>query len=175
MKIRSVIHTLSLFALLLCACINDKPDEGSQVSVGDTLPQFTVTLNNGSIVSDTSLRGQHALIVFFHTSCSDCQHELPVIQQFFEAQQQCRVVCISREQETESVEAYWQQHNLTMPFSAQSTREVYSLFAASHIPQIFLVSPQGIIIRHWTDADMPTLETLLAAMSEDIDHPVVNM
>jgi peroxiredoxin len=153
-----------LFALLLVACVDDKTAEGGHVGVGDQLPQFTVTLNNGEVVSDTSLRGQYALIVFFHTSCSDCQHELPVIQQFLDSQQKCRVICISREQNEESVEAYWQQHNFTMPYSAQSTRQVYSLFAASHIPQIFIVGPQGVITHHWTDADMPTLETLTAAL-----------
>lgn len=156
------LRLISLIVLLLTACINDKTDSGKTLDVGDTIPHFTITMNNGEAVSDTTLRGSTALIVFFHTSCSDCQHELPVIQQFYDTEPTCRIVCISREQDNASVADYWQQHGLTMPYSAQTTRDIYSLFAVSHIPQIYLVNPQGQITRHWTDTDMPTLETLLS-------------
>ena len=153
-----------LLLLMLTSCINNSTPDGNSLGVGDQLPQFSVTMNNGEVVSDQSLKGQKALIVFFHTACSDCQKELPVTEEIYR-KDIVKVVCISREQDEASVAAYWNDNDFTMPYSAQSTRDVYALFAVSHIPQIYIVSPQGQITHHWTDAAMPSAEDIIEALN----------
>ncbi|MBQ9705288.1 MAG: TlpA family protein disulfide reductase [Paludibacteraceae bacterium] len=131
-------------------------------------------MNDGGVVSDESLAGQAALIVFFHTGCADCRQELPVIDSFYRTAgtgdpilgklPSVQVVCISREEEEDEVAAYWQEQGLSMPYSAQADRKVYSLFASSRIPRLYMTDRYGVITALWDDRQMPSLQDLLAAI-----------
>ena len=57
------------------------------------------------------------------------------------------MVAISREEGAESVAAYWKEHALEIPWSAQTDRSVYSLFASSVIPRIYFCTAEGIVTR----------------------------
>lgn len=141
---------------IFCAvsgCINDdEPDTVDEVwslKVGDRCPEFSVVSDGGETVSDKTIEGKGAVIVFFNTSCSDCRRELPQLQRRYEAHiadgVKSQWICISREENAASVSAYWKAHDLTMPYSAQTDRKVYDLFANSGIPRIYEISPELII------------------------------
>ena len=179
--IKRIFPVVLLSLLSLVSCIDDKPEEGANLQVGDNIPAFSVVLTDGTIVSNLTLSGMPALIVFFNTGCADCRHELPVVEQFYQYLQKqndtgsqlkpaenklaetCNVVCISREQSEEDVAAYWYANGFTMPYSAQPDRRIYELFAQSRIPRVYAVNEKGIIIAMWDDTDMPTLEDLQKA------------
>ena len=83
----------SVFFIALCSCMamvscisdGDDSDTGSiELVAGDKLPAFSVTMNDGRVVTHESLRGKVSFIVFFNTGCKDCRRELPVIQQIYE-------------------------------------------------------------------------------------------
>lgn len=165
--------------VVFTSCINDS---GRTLGVGERLPHFSVTMHDGTQVSDVSLHGTPAVIVFFHTGCPDCQKELPVIEQFYRQQsaparivasdvkpavnteeaEPVAVVCISRAEAKESVQAYWSGHGFTMPYSAQPDRKVYELFASTGIPRIYKINKEGIIVAAWDDILMPSLSDLSA-------------
>lgn len=138
-------------AVSLVSCtMTDEEDEiqpsDNIVNVGDALPAFTVLMNDGQSLSSSQLRGKPSLIVFFSTSCPDCQRELPLLNARYLAHgMDTTFVAISREEGWESVSSYWQQQGLSLPVSAQSDRTVYSLFAKKGIPRIYISDAQGII------------------------------
>jgi hypothetical protein len=78
----------TLAMMLLCAILSgctqtetseeSTDDTSSLVNLGDTLPAFSVTDNAGHVYSNSTLKGHISVIVFFNTTCPDCQHELPV-------------------------------------------------------------------------------------------------
>ena len=70
--------------ICLSGCINEET-EVLELEIGDGLPDFRVEMSDGSIVSDESLKGRVSCVVFFHTTCPDCQKTLPVIQDIYEA------------------------------------------------------------------------------------------
>lgn len=155
---------LSLF-LLCCSCITeDSPSGEERIGVGDVLPDFTVTLNDGTTFSSEDLYGMVSLVVFFHTSCPDCQQELPVLQRVYEnyatSRQQVRVVCISREEGVSAVSAYWKENGLSLPYSAQEDKQIYSLFADSTIPRIYVVDKHLTVQAVYTDDPLATYEDL---------------
>lgn len=166
---------LILFLLATQGCVSDKEPEGPSLKVGDSLPVFTIEMNDGSLVTTQSLRGQIPLIVFFNTNCQDCQTELTVIQKLWDHyhntptdvgdSQKVRILTISREESAEDIIDYWQLHGFTLPFSAQETRQIYSLFAQSVIPRIYIADANGVISAMYGDKDMPDLDTLIS----DID------
>ena len=141
-----IIIGVALFALSACVSGADEQRTADGLGVGDPLPAFSVTLNDGRVVADTTLAGTPTLIAFFHTECPDCQRELPVLQQLYEQYgQRVDFVCIGREETDTAVAAYWQKNSLTMPWSAQKDRKVYNLFAQTYIPRIYLADKIGLI------------------------------
>lgn len=154
----------TMAGIIFKSCVaDDDPSSTGSLTVGDIIPHFSVELNDGKTVSDTSLKGKIAIIVFFNTSCPDCREELPVVNNFYleiKDDESVSLFSISREEDYESVESYWYENNLSIPFSAQSDRTVYNLFAKSIIPRIYFVNSAGIITATFGDSDMPTLQTL---------------
>lgn len=160
---RQVILILATICVFLCAagCIKEKTD-GVELKVGDRLPEFSVVMNDGSQVTDESLKGSVSCVMFFHTSCPDCQQTLPVIQQVYDEYASKGVIftLISREEGERSVSAFWTQEKLSMPFSAQSDRTVYNKFAQTRIPRVYICDKDGIIRYIYTDDPTPTYENM---------------
>ena len=60
---------------MLCAvssCIHEDP-VSDEIKVGDAIPDFTVEMTDGSIVTGASLSEGVSLIMFFYSQCPDCQ------------------------------------------------------------------------------------------------------
>ena len=74
------LTVIGVILLTMSACIRDRIPEGADLRPGDRLPWFSVTMDDGSVLSTGDLAGKVSVIVFFHTGCPDCQAELPVIQ-----------------------------------------------------------------------------------------------
>ena len=141
-------------AVVFAACSMGDDDDGEvteYVKVGDRVPAFSVetVLADGStaMFSTARLTGE-TVIVLFNTSCSDCQRELPRMNDYY--LQHCgdkgfQMVAISREEGAESVAAYWKEQGLSIPYSAQTDRRIYNLFASSIIPRTYFCSADGII------------------------------
>ena len=157
MRLLSIIISV----LLISSCIKEDR-QGADLKAGDVIPDFTLVMNDGSIVTDDDLKENVSVVMFFHTSCSDCQQALPVMQQIYDeyASNGVRFALISREEDKRTIDAFWKENGLDMPYSAQSSRKVYRLFAKERIPRIY-VNEKGGIIRHmFTDDPVPTYDNL---------------
>lgn len=164
--------SLFLSALIIFAsCVTDDEPDNSGVSVGDPLPHFSVTLDDGTHVSDVSLKGKVAVIELFNTSCQDCRRSFPVMQQLYEwsrEEDDIFVFAIARDEDHTSVAGYWHDNDLTIPFSPQPDRQVYNLFATSGIPRIFIADKTGVVTAAFAPEDEPTLQTLVEAVEEAV-------
>lgn len=161
----SKIISLLLSAIVSIACINDGPETGADLKVGDRIPDFSITMNDGSIVTGADLRQSVSVIVFFHTSCPDCRKALPAVQKIYDeyASKDIRFALISRAEAYDSVSAFWQEQGFRMPFSAQNDRTVYEMFAASLVPRVY-VCRNGIIESIFTDDPVPGFDDLKLAI-----------
>lgn len=150
-----ILATLFLLTAVGCSTVVDDEDNevGEYVTIGDRVPQFTVetvdadgttaTFSSGNLTGET-------VIVLFHTSCSDCQRELPRLNDYYlqhRSEPGFQMVAISREEGAESIAAFWQAQGLSIPYSAQTDRRIYNLFASSVIPRVYFCSPEGIVTK----------------------------
>ena len=151
--------------VILLGCIKDHPS-GCELHVGDNLPDFEVLMNDGSSVSSESLKGSVSVIMFFHSSCHDCQQTLPVMQAVYDEYSSQGVVflLISRSQNQAEIQSYFEQNALNMPFSGQEDRTVYEKFAQSGIPRIYINDKNCIIRCTYSDNPIPTYEELRSAI-----------
>ncbi len=143
-----------LSLLALSACIKEElPDEPgvvNYVTVGDEVPSFTVSDGAGGTFTSASFTGKRSLLVFFHTGCGDCQRELPKVNALWktlQGEEGYQVIAIAREEKLSSVAVYWNssKNKFTMPFYLDTDRSVFSLFANSMIPRLYIIDSYGIV------------------------------
>ena len=146
--------TLLLPLFLFVGCVIDSDEEPSEsedlVKVGDRLPSFSIEVTDGDstyVFSSDRLTGP-TVIVFFNTTCKDCQRELPELNDYYlryRDEPGFQMIAIAREESAPEIAAYWQANALSIPYSPQSDRRIFSLFASSTIPRVYICLPSGIV------------------------------
>lgn len=162
---RKMLFILSLLSLLMTSCIKED-QTGADLTVGDRIPEFSVMMNDGTEVTGRGLSQGKACIVFFTTKCPDCQKTLPEIQKIYDeySVEGVSFALISREEVAESIFRYWQESEFTMPYSAQSDRRIYELFAKTRVPRVYICK-DGVIKAIFTDQpENPTYDVIKAAL-----------
>ena len=157
----AIISLVTVFA----GCIKEE-NTGGEVKVGDILPEFEVVMSDGSLLTDDSLKGSVSILMFFHTSCPDCQQALPRVQSIYDeySVKGVKIALISREESSDDISSYWTNNSLNMPYSAQDDRKVYELFASSRIPRIYMSDENGIVRYIFTDDPVPSYDDLKSAL-----------
>lgn len=155
-----------LLCLALVGCssvVDEEPEVVERVKVGDHVPSFTIDITipkaspeeaGHSIFSTDHLTGE-TVIVFFNTWCGDCKRELPKLNDYYlqhKDNEGFQMVAISRAEDDATVSAFWSANNLMIPYSAQTDRNIYELFATSIVPRIYFISSKGIITRIEVDS-----------------------
>ncbi len=128
-------------------------------------------MNDGEVVTEDSLIGNVSVLMFFHTSCPDCQQALPRVQEIYN-EYSSKGVCfalVSRECGKDEIEAYWRKNGLDLPYSAQDDRKVYNMFATSRIPRIYISDENGTIRYIFTDDPVASYDDLKSAL-ESLIH-----
>lgn len=160
MNKKLIYKSILLFLILISSCIKEN-QTGTDLSIGDRIPDFTVTMNDGTQMSGAKLREGVSCIVFFTTVCPDCQQTLPHVKRIYDEYNTrgVKFALISREESKESIENYWSKRGYAMPYSAQNDRSVYELFAKTRVPRVYICC-EGIIKAIFTDDPKPSYEDL---------------
>ena len=165
---KRIIYVLAA-AFALSGCIKEE-HTAADLQVGDTLPDFRVEMSDATTVTDDMLKETVSVVMFFHTSCPDCQQVLPQMQKVYDeySSKSIQIVLISREETAETIEAFWKEKGLKMPYSAQNNRIVYETFAQDRIPRVYICEKGGIIRYIFTDDPNPSYDDLKSALENVI-------
>lgn len=163
---------LSFFILIFSGCIGEEENidpNGGNISIGDTLPTLNLTLSDGTVISNSELNDKVSLIILFSTTCPDCRKQLPIVEQLYNTiEGEKDIICfgISREQGENTVKKYWTDNQLNLPYSAQESRAIYSLFAKSGVPRIYITDKNRVVQFMSTDSPLASYELLLSKIQE---------
>lgn len=156
MRIQIILFPLLIF--FLSACIKeDTEPSASKIETGSKLPYFMVTDSAGNQLFSDKFREKIVLIVFFSTTCKDCQRDLPIMENVWKnlrTEARFLLLPIARKQTAEEVKSYWEAQHFSMPYYLDSSGEIYSLFATKTIPRFYLVNQEGTVI--WQEAEVLT-------------------
>ena len=159
-EMKRILYIITVLAILT-GCIGEK-QEGADLQAGDSIPDLEVVMNDGTVVTDDLLKETVSVIMFFHTSCPDCRQVLPHMQRIYDeyASEEVSFALISREDSDEGISLFWEENNLSMPYSAQKDRVVYEKFAKERIPRVYICEKGGIIRYVYTDNPNPSYDDL---------------
>ncbi len=164
---KKLLATILFAAALLTAC--DKIEQpAANIAAGDSVPAFTATFSDGTVLDSRSLASGdgRSLVVFFNTGCSDCTAFLPVLQRLYDKWGKAVGFWpISRQQGDKQIKKFWDDNDLTMPYSAQKDKKIYNMFAGEGIPRIYDIYG-GKVQKVFTDADDLSFEALDKYLSD---------
>ncbi len=126
---------------------------GLIVRVGDTAPDFTVNLTDGTQVKLSSLRGKVVMLQFTASWCGVCRKEMPHIEsqiwQRHKDNSQFALLGIDRDEPLATVDQFVKKTGVTYPMALDPGADVFALYAEREagITRNILIDRDGRIVK----------------------------
>lgn len=147
---KRLLFFLILPVSIFYSCIKDDTGNKTEyyILAGDNVPAFEMTNGENTLKSPDDFLGKKTLLVFFTTTCSDCRRDMPFAE-YAHLQlepQGLNVITIGRGETGQTINNYWSQLDLSMPYFPDTNRAIFELFANRTIPRFYLIDEQGVVI-----------------------------
>jgi peroxiredoxin len=101
--------------------------------IGDTIPNFSMTLTNGKKVSSKDWKGKVVMLQFTASWCGVCRKEIPFIEkdiwQMHKRNPDFLLFGIDRDEPLEKVKRYQKEMDITYPLAVDPLADIFGLFA----------------------------------------------
>lgn len=145
MKQLTILLILAFFAISSFA-----QDQFTLVNEGDTAPDFSINMEDGTVKKLSDLKGKVVWINFFATWCPPCRKELPHLEKEvylnFKQNKNFEVLVIGREHDWATVNKFKADNNYALPFYPDPERKIFSKYASQNIPRNILIDKSGKIV-----------------------------
>lgn len=165
------LFLLLLIALVVAGCAKEKKETAALPAVtGNPAPDFSLSGSAGD-TRLSALKGNLVLVHFWATWCPPCREELPELAKLTGqmAGKPFRLLAISIDKDgNQAVQKLFSQLGVTLPVLLDPSSEVAKQYGITGVPETFIVSPAGVILKkiigplEWTSPE--TLAYLTAAM-----------
>ncbi len=135
------------------AVIAEADSTGYIVRVGETVPDFTITLTNGKQVSLSSLRGKVVMLQFTASWCGVCRKEMPFIEKDIWLKHKDNadfaLIGIDRDEPLDKVLAFAKSTGVTYPLGLDPGADIFAKYALreSGITRNVLIDKEGKIVK----------------------------
>lgn len=135
------------------AVIAEADSTGYIVRVGETAPDFTITLIDGKQVSLSSLRGKVVMLQFTASWCGVCRKEMPFIEKDIWLKHKDNadfaLIGIDRDEPLDKVLAFAKSTGVTYPLGLDPGADIFAKYALreSGITRNVLIDKEGKIVK----------------------------
>jgi len=141
---------LLFFLTVAFSVVKSQEEDSDKIKTGDSMPAFTIVLDNGTTISSAEFRGKVVLITMFATWCPACQLELAEVEKSlwptYKEMKDFRLLVIGREHSEAELIEYNQTKRFTFPLYPDKDRKIFDLFAVQLIPRTYLINREGVIV-----------------------------
>lgn len=145
----AIIIAALLLSMPHTGCVKeDAPehDGTTVVAIGDTAPDFEVSLIDGTTTTLTSLRGKVVMLIFFSTGCPDCKAQFDRMRQLIAQQHPSfHILAISRDESAEQTNSFISSYDMNIAVGIDPGRAIYEKYATMYVPRNFLIGRDGRI------------------------------
>lgn len=126
---------------------------GYIVRVGETAPDFTITLTDGKQVTLSSLRGKVVMLQFTASWCGVCRKEMPYIEKDIWLKHKDNadfaLIGIDRDEPLDKVLAFAKSTGVTYPLGLDPRADIFAKYALreSGITRNVLIDREGKIVK----------------------------
>jgi peroxiredoxin len=128
------ITILGMVLLILAGLSAQNVDErGYIVKIGDTAPEFSMKLTDGSVVKRSDLRGKVVMMQFTASWCGVCRREMPYIEKDIWLKHKDNpnfaLLAIDRDEPLETVIEFAKSTGITYPIGLDPNADIFALYA----------------------------------------------
>jgi len=142
--------------------VQEKTDSGSDsgseippvgIGIGQTAPDFTLSLLGGGSVTLSELRGMPVLLNVFTTWCPPCQAEFPDLQAIHEEYAgRAAVLGVSAGESEADVDRYFGRNEYSYPIAYDPGNKIDADYKIEFIPQTWIIDADGVIAGYFAGA-----------------------
>jgi thiol-disulfide isomerase/thioredoxin len=121
-------------------------DTGSgKLAAGDTAPNFSYTLPDGTVQELQGLQGKRVVLNFWATWCLPCVEEMPELQHAADADSDLVVLAINRNELPEAIARFVPKVNVTFPLVADLGGRIGDRYEVTSLPTTYFINSDGTV------------------------------
>ncbi|WP_346857690.1 TlpA disulfide reductase family protein [uncultured Draconibacterium sp.] len=140
---------LVLFFVLSSAQLFSQ-DQFTLLKIDDQAPDFSISMEDGTVKKLSDLKGKVVWINFFATWCGPCRQELPHLEKevynTLKTNSNFELLVIGREHDWATVNKFKTDNNYVLPFYPDPAREIFAKYAQQNIPRNFIIDKEGNVV-----------------------------
>lgn len=168
-KIERVVQALIVVCLALLVWVIAGAYQERVVVAGDSAPSFTVTTDDGRVVSPGNFGGKLLVVHFWATWCPPCVTEMPSLNEFQRqyASDGVVVLGISVDTNAKAYRDFLQRTKVSFATARDPDAKIASDYGTFQYPETYIINREGKVIEKvisnadWMD---PERQSLIRAM-----------
>lgn len=137
-------------------------NENTSIAVGKRAPNFSLSLEDGRVVTLHDLKGQPVMINFWATWCGPCRIEMPEIIEAAHETPELVVLAVNVQEDLSLIESFAQDFEMDVPIVRDEGGDIQNLYQVRGMPTTYFVDRQGTVRAVWAGVLTPDrLDTLL--------------
>ena len=124
----------------------DDPFSYGILNTGDTAPDFTASLADGTEFSLSAQQGKIVLLNFWATWCGPCVREMPAFERLQEEYgEDLAILAVNCMEDAGIVDAFLEENGYTFPVAYDTDGAISMKYPSQGIPYTLLIDEEGII------------------------------
>jgi peroxiredoxin len=166
-------QTILLLFIVLCSAQLFSQDQFTLLNIGDKAPDFSISMEDGTVKKLSDLNGKVVWINFFATWCGPCRQELPHLEKEvynkLKTNSNFELLIIGREHDWATVNKFKTDNNYVLPFYPDPAREIFAKYAQQNIPRNFIIDKEGNVVVASTGFNEKEFSEIIEKVKELLD------